>query len=328
LKLYEIFNIDKPLYEYLKEKEPLKVNYHSDADGVSSCALIASIFNIERSKYFPISPSHFGMYKEGDLALDLGSPLVKSWNGCIIDHHEHPDNPSYPLVLGQVPTGLTIYHALKDHIPDDRKWLVVVSCVGDGQPEAIPSELWDMYPELWHMSGNVYKNRYGGLKAYPYPLYAKSSSPVNSLCRTGAVSKALDVLLRARNIRDVINNVSAQLAQKEVSVEENRVLTDQNNPVQVESIGNFTIVTYKSKFNIAGRIGANLSKGDRNNTYIIINEITKEASVRGVMTIYLTNKLNEVGYLAGGHSGYGGITLLQTQTTTELINDLRRILTK
>ena len=223
---------------------------------------------------------------------------------------------------------MLIYELFKDKIPDDRKWLCVLSAVGDGQPEIIPDEIWDMYPELWHMSGKIYKNRYGGLKAYPYPLYAKVSSPINSLCRIGTPAKALDVVLKSNNVRDIINNPTAQLAQKEVSIEENRVLTDSNNPVTVETIGNFNIVTYKSKFNIAGRIGANLAKGDRNSTYIIINEITKEASVRGIMTIYLTNRLNEVGYLAGGHAGFGGITLLHTQSTSELIKDLRTILTK
>lgn len=330
MKEYNIFNLDnKDPYEYVKSLEPLEIAYHGDADGVASAALLMSIFEHTRDiKKFPYSPSHFGAYKEGNIAVDLGAPLFKEWNGLVIDHHEHPDNPSYPAIIGKIPAGVLIYELFKEYVPDNKRWLCVLSAVGDGQPEIIPNEIWDMYPELWHMTGNIYKNRYGGLKGYPYPLYAKVSSPVNSLCRIGTPAKALDIVLRANSVRDVIENPTAKLAQKEVSIEEARVLGDSNNPVTTEVIGNFNIVRYKSKFNIAGRIGANLSKGDRNSTYVIINDVTKESSVRGVMTLYLTEKLNEVGYLAGGHAGFGGITLLPTQSTDELVIDLRRILTK
>lgn len=329
MKNYEVHNIKDSIYEHIKSLEPLEIAYHSDADGVSSAAILMLVFSSRRDKEFPYSPEHFGMYKDGNIAVDLGAPFFKDWGNrgeIVIDHHSHPESPTYPAVIGRIPTGLLLYEVLKEHIPSDKRWLCVLSAVGDGQPELIPDEIWDSYPELFHMSGNIYKSKFGTLKAYPYPLYAKLASPINSLCRIGAVAIALEIVLKAKSIRDIINNPVALKAQKDVATEEARVLSDPNHPITIETISNVSIVTYRSKYNLAGRIGANLVKDDKNNTFIIINEQTKDVSGRGVLALYIANKLRSRGYIAGGHPGFVGCTLLPEQSTDILIEDLRGIL--
>jgi single-stranded DNA-specific DHH superfamily exonuclease len=330
MKNLRIFNVkNNDVYKILKEHEPLKIAYHHDADGVASAALLATVFDIVQDKVYPCVPSHFGMYHDGDVAVDLGSPKIEEYKGVMaIDHHEHPDDPKYPLVLGNVPTGVTIFELLKEHIPKEKYWLCALSAVGDGQPEVIPDEVWEQHPELWSESGNIYRDAKYKVKGYPYPLFAKLSSPVNALCRIGATNKALELVMRSDNMREVIENKLAQTAQKEISSEENKMFMDKSNPLTIEKIGHYGIVAYHSKFNLAGRLGANMTGTDKNTTYVIVNADTGEASIRGVMAKYLANKLTANGIQAGGHAGFAGISLTDEQTAEDLIHTLRKILIK
>ncbi len=336
MKKVNIYNVkNNDVYKLLKDNEPLKIAYHHDADGIASASLLASVFEIKQIKSdydkgikgYPYTPTSFGEYVDGEVSVDCGSPKDENYKGIlVIDHHEHPDEPTYPLVLGQVPTGVTIFEILKEHIPKEKYWLCALSAVGDGQPEVIPYEVWDQHPELWNESGNIYRDMKYKLKPYAYPLWSKLSSPVNALCRIGASGKALDLVLRAETIRDVIENPLAQQAQKEISMEENKLFMDKNNPLTIERIGHYAIVQYRSKYNLAGRLGANLTNVDKNTTYVIINANTGEASIRGVMAIYVANKLTANGIQAGGHAGFAGISLTDEQTSDDIVLILRKIL--
>jgi single-stranded DNA-specific DHH superfamily exonuclease len=326
MKNIEKYNVPEDIFEYLKAMQPLKIAYHGDSDGIASCALLASMFEIVQDKNYPYTPNKFGEYKDGEIAVDCGAPPEGYTTGLVIDHHSHPDKPTYPLVLGNVPTGVTLYEVLKDHIPKERLWLVALSANGDGQPEVTPDAVWEACPELWHSSGNVYKDKMNKLKAYAYPYFAKLSSPVNAISKTGAPSKALDVVMRSDNPRELVENKIAKLAQKELNMEEYRLFNDKNNQVTVENIGNFSIIVYKSKYNLAGRLGANLTSVNRFTTYIVINEDTAEASIRGIMAKYVANKLTENGIQAGGHAGFAGISLSEVQTADDLVYTLRKIL--
>jgi len=327
LELYNIKSIEQLVRE-LESLEPLQVNFHSDADGIGACALLACAFEIEESKEWPRSPAVFGGYRDGHIALDLGAPLFRDkWKGkIVIDHHDHIGEITYKLVLGSVPTGLMIYKLFKDRIPAEKTWLAVLSCVGDGQPEIIPDEIWDTVKELWDMQGNIYMDRYKNIKSYPYPLFSKLSSPVNALCRTGDVMGAYSIVRSARSLRDVINNPKAIRAQNEISSEIDRIFNDSSNPLVIEKIGHFAIVRFRSKSWIASRVATMLQSSDRYVTYLVINETNREVSIRGIQAKYLANKLASIGYLCGGHYGFAACTLLPNQDIESFVSRLRKVL--
>lgn len=310
----------------IEEKQPLRVVYHDDADGLASIALIRSVFEVEESDKYPYSPEVFGGYKEGDLAVDIGQPLFKSYNGVCIDHHDHPD-PWYPLIWSTVPTGLIIYYVLKDRIPDDKLFLVVLSCQGDGQPELIPDEIWDkLWDSLWEHRGTLYKERYGrGLNVYSYPIFSLIASPVNSLCRTGHVTEAYRLVTRARSIHDLVDSALGETERQAVQEEENRVL-DPRNPLKIKVIDDvFGLVMFRSRYNIGSRIAASVLSKNPYLTIIALNLTTNTMSIRGILAKYVANKLQKLGFHAGGHPGYCGGQLLNGQTPDHLIEALRRI---
>jgi len=325
IKLYNIKDKEE-LISSLKEMEPLQVAYHGDADGISAVCLLSSIFNVEESRDYPYSPLIFGDYSNGNIALDLGAPINR-FDGIIIDHHEHT-KIDYKLVLGNVPTGLMIYTLFKDKISDNKKWLAVLSCVGDGQPELIPDEVWEQIPELWHGMGNIYKSKYREIKSYPYPLFAKIATPLNALCRIGDLQSAYSIASKATNLRDIITNPLANKAQLEIQKEMSRIYSGADTPLMIETVGHFGIVQFSSKYSLASFVATELISSDKYRTFIVINKELREISVRGILSKYITNRLKEHGYLAGGHPGYCGVSLLPDQSIEEFINVLRHLASK
>jgi len=324
IQFYNIKNKDE-LVDTLKNMEPLKVAFHQDSDGLGAACLLASIFKVEEDDKFPYSPALFGFYQEANVALDLGPPVFEGFSGIAIDHHpSHVPNPNYKLVLGNIPTGVMIYELFKDMIPVDKQWLAVLSATGDGQPEIVPPEIWENNPDLWDTQGNVYRDQYRNIKTYPYPMFSKLSGPINSMTRMGDAMGAYNILRKAKNIRDVINNPMALRASKKMDEDVKKIYSSDNPPV-VENVGHFGIVKINSSYHIAGRIATELSIAERYITFIVINQQSGEISVRGLLTKYLTDKLAAKGYLAGGHASFGGISLLPDQEIETLVSDIRKI---
>ena len=310
----------------IEDRQPLQMIYHDDADGLASIALIRSIFDVEESSKFPYSPEIFGAYKEGDLAVDIGQPLFREYSGVVIDHHDHP-NPWYPLIWSSVPTGLIIYKVFKDKIPEDKLFLVVLSCQGDGQPELIPDEIWDkLWDTLWEHRGSLYKERYGrGLNVYSYPLFSLVASPVNSLCRTGHITDAYKLVTRARNIHDIVDSALGETERQAVQEEESRTL-DPRSPLKIQVVDDvFGLVMFRSRYNIGSRIAASILSKNPYLTVLALNLTTNSISIRGILAKYVANKLKKLGFHAGGHAGYCGGVLLKGQTPDHLLEALRKI---
>jgi single-stranded DNA-specific DHH superfamily exonuclease len=311
----------------MEDKQPLEIAFHSDADGVASVCLLRSVFKTREDDSFPYSPSIFGGYKEGNVAVDLGSPLHKDWKGICIDHHDHPD-PWYPLVWSYIPTTLIVYYMLRDRIPKEKLFYVVLGCVGDGQPELIPDEVWDtMWDDLWERKGNVYTDRYSrNPKPYAYPLFSLISSPINALCRTGNVMNAYKLVRDARNIRDIVYSPVANLERDVIAQEESKIFSSRDPPV-MEIIGNVVgILKIKSKYGITSRIASVLSRSSSYLTIVVINVLDNSISIRGILAKYLANKLQALGYHCGGHAGYAGGILLDGQKPEDLVEAIRKIL--
>jgi len=327
IRLYTSLNMTiKDIEEKLEESQPLKVAYHSDADGVASAALLASMFEVLENDEYPYSPTIFGGFNKGDVALDLGQPINKAVNMICIDHHDHP-NPWYPLIWSHVPTGLILYYAFRHRIPDDKLWIVCLSCVGDGQPELIPDEIWDKYWDiLWERRGSLYRERYGrGINSFAYPIYSVAASPVNALCRAGRVSEAYKLVSRANSILDIVDDPLATVERESIEEEESKIVSPKN-PPKIQLIKDrFGVVTIRSKYSINGRIATRISQNNPGLTILVFNANDGTFSIRGVLAKYLANKLREAGFHAGGHPGFAGGCLLEGQTLEDLTEAIRRI---
>jgi len=321
----KFYNIDRNrLVEEIRSMEPLRLAFHGDADGLASACIIASIFKVREDSNYPYSPEIFGDYIDSDLAVDLGSPLG-AYDGIIIDHHpDHPENPEYRLVLGIEPTGVILYKLFKDLIPDNKIWLVCLSACGDGQPEVIPSDVWMRSPFLWEMQGKIYRDQYRKIRTYPYPLFSIISGPINSMCRMGDVMGAYKLLRSAKSVREIINNPVAKRASEKLSGEIKRIFS--SNPI-IEQIKHISIVVIESDYSISGRVATELSNSESYMTFVVINKKTRSISIRGILTKYITDRLSEKGYIAGGHAGFGGVSLLseEDQPLETFMNDLREI---
>ena len=322
--------------EILDLKSPIGVCTHHDADGIYSAALLRAVTNKEFELYIP---DRFGEY--GDVvevgfrgkkqpihvSLDIGKPL-EPYTGICIDHHSH-ERPieGYKLAWGHVPTGLLVYNLFKDHIPDNKKWLVAGSIVGDGQPEYIPTEIWDMFPELLESRGTMYES-YGKLKTYNYPVYKLIASPVNAMCRMNNNIEAFKLVVRARSPDSIIDNPAAVNDQLQVAKEESNIMRQfgTERKRRTKTMGDFMFLTINSEINVVGRIATKLMMQNQNNTIIVMNENGYEGSIRGDRTTWLIDKLNSLGYSAGGHAKYGGLKLLPNQTLEDFELDLRRVI--
>jgi len=304
----------------IEDLQPLKVSFHRDADGVYSLALLNTVFKIEEV----YSPKVFGNYFSDDfkanVGLDLGEPIENEFKGVVIDHHTH-SNPWYSLIWSIMPTGLIVYNVFKERIPDNEKWKVVGAVCGDGQPELIPDELWDMFPELREERGNMYMS-YNKITSRTYPIYSLITSPINSLCRIGEPIEAFKAVRNASSPYDLLDSEYLKDAVSLVQKEEQRIF---NNKPSLTVKNNIAYTVIESKYYIASRIASLLSRSFPNLTLIVINRTNKEISIRGVYTSYICNKLVESGFKAGCHPGFGGCTLGEDQTIEDFIYTLKTI---
>jgi len=302
----------------LENKKNLKVAFHSDADGIGSLSLAKCVLDIKEIN----SPDIFGDYEEEDLSLDLGPPISKNFKGIVIDHHVH-ENPYYPLIHDVVPTGLIVYNLWKDKIPKEESWKVVISLVGDGQPELIPNEIFELHPYLLQKRGNIYKT-YSKINIYDYPIYLMLSSPINSMCRTGNIIPAVKLVTRAKDPLDILESEIAKNDILLVSKEEDRIFQDYK---EINVLNDYCLFySFRSKFKMCGRIAGKLQNQDRNRTYIVLNEENGAISIRGYLASFIGSKLKESGFTCGGHAGFWGGHLLENQTSRDLLNTLRCIL--
>lgn len=290
------------LYEDLKAIEPFSLSCHNDPDGLYSATMLRRIFKVKE----PIELPPFNEYKT-DVAVDLGFPSDIEWSGIVVDHHpDHPEERKYKLYWDYCPTGLILYKHLREHIKKEDMWLVVGSLMGDGQPELTPEEVWKSNPVLLKGRGYLYPGQWGKLSLSATPLYIFLSSGVNSLCRLGFPQEALNVLGNMTDPVQLLENEVVRDASETMRKEEKAVY-DQR-PL-VETFGNYTLVrikTSKPQIKLCGLIASKLLGQDGTNTFIVLNEISGEISLRGNLAKYYAIKMSNAGFKAGGHAKYCG----------------------
>ena len=277
------------------KKNRVVIATHDDADGIASAVMLAKALRADGvSEIEVVFPEVFGDVDDSvDYCLDM-RPLRPDYSGTVIDHHPgHSDERKYRLYWDSVPTGVIVYRYCRGLLPKTDRWIVAVSCVGDGQPESIPSEIWDEFPEL------LDKIVFGDLVIEKYRLL---SSGVNSMARIGECKRAFEILYNAKGIDDLIWNDELDNARRKVADELERVRY-RCKPIV---IGRFMVAEIDSPFKIESRLATELHEKYGNYTVVVYNRRSGNGSIRGVHALYLVDKLNSVGIQAGGHAGYAG----------------------
>jgi single-stranded DNA-specific DHH superfamily exonuclease len=308
------------LSECLKALEPIRLATHNDSDGVYSAAIVASVFNV-KSVEFP----EFHKYKEYDAALDLGQP-EEAWNGVLVDHHPILEEYYKPELFfhGNVPTGVLLYNHLKDLIPQEKSWYVIGSAVGDGQPEAVPKEIWKQYPILLDERGIIYKYK-GESKTTEVPMFYYLSSGCNAFCRLGVPHRAFEIIMESRDPLDFIEHPEVEYYSKLVREEEEAIYKSR---FIVETYGRIVyvrIATSQEHYKFASLIASKLQTSNSYNTYVVVNEKNGEISIRGFLSDLVVDYLNRHGIKCGGHLAYAGgkIPPEELNTLTRLMRRIR-----
>lgn len=312
--------------QYLEKNQPLFVATHDDADGIYSAVLFSYVFEV-KDIYIP---EIFGDYgDESHVSLDLGAPLNK-FTGVAIDHHSHQvdSKMTYQLVYNQCPTGLIVYNWFKEQIPDEMKWKVAGACVGDGQPEKIPTEIFTTFgKELLERRGRIYPKYRVNPNIYKYiPVYKLLSAPVNACCRAGYPTEAYRVVRSARTPTDILTHPTFNEMANKIRSDEERIWKEDGIVGAISFNDYISIFSFSSDFKMSGRIASKLKMLDQDKTWIVINNKRGEISVRGDLALYIASHLEGSSFKMGGHAGYCGSAIPEGKTAEDFIDTLRKVL--
>jgi len=309
--------------ELLKKKFGItkiaKLALHDDADGLCSGVLMTYVFKT----YEVMSPDIFGEVLDADVCVDM-KPVDSQWAGLCIDHHPgHPPEQErkYKLVWGDEPTTKLVFDLFKEFIPKKHYWKMAVGTAGDGRVEIVPIEIWQQFPLL--LSRVMTMGERGvKLYAYPIPLYLKVVSGLNSLCKIpGKWYSAYTILRVAEDPFDIIYDDAVKTARKLVSEERKRCIKEYPS---IDLNENLRVWPIESEFKIERGLAWRAEQIDQKTT-VVVNEKRGTISIRGTLAQLIYEKLREKGYEVGGHPGFGGGILKETQDTKTLLRDLKSI---
>jgi len=314
---------EKRKLEELKEKFGItrigKLAVHDDADGISSGILLTYVFKTHEV----MSPDVFGEVEDSNVCVDM-KPLDPNWEGLCFDHHPgHPDEKDrkYKLVWGDEPATKIVYDLFKDYIPEKHHWKMAIGTSGDGRKEIIPLEIWRRFPMLLSNVNATYE-RYSKLTMYPLPMHLKVVSGINACCKIpGKWYTAYQVLRAAEDPLDVLYDDAINLARKLVSEERKRCIKEYD----IIDLNDFIrIWPIESEYKIERGLAWRAEQTDQKTT-IVINLKRSSLSIRGVLAELIYQTLQKEGYDVGGHPGFGGGFLKETQDWKTLIRELKKI---
>jgi len=295
-------------------RKPIIVASHSDADGVSSAVLVSYVFSIRKIVF----PEIFGDVDDSiDLLLD-GVPRDPMFSNFVIDHHVHPreEDRNYILYWKNKPTSLIVWELLKDKIPKKQWWKTVIGCCGDGQPELIPTEIWNSDPQLFYEITSIASGRYGKYVSSK-PVWQSLSPLINYCCRLKKVGSnfAFNMLRSIQRPLEMIYEESFIAARDTIIDEVNTTISN----LKAIDLGVFVYGEISSENKIEGLIAMRFVKP--NKTVILVNSKTGTVVLRGVFSNYLIEKLKLRGWECGGHPGWAGLNL-GDKKSKELLNDI------
>jgi len=283
-----------------------KIRYHHDADGITSAYLLS--YGVKS----PVLDGWDGEFGDttglakGDWMVDM-RPLQNMEGLNVIDHHlPHREDRAYKLISDNVPASLITWREFKEEIPKSEWWKVVIGIVGDGQPELIPTEVFDSCPQLLSNVKTSSYVSYGKWKIGYYPAYKLLSSYINAFLRQHKFTEALNLLTYSQNPLNILNSKSAQMAKQAVKTEFENIIRSCNS----YDFGNFALFLFNSDFRMSGYVASVMQGALDGKTVISINRKDGSGSIRGDLAFYWKDKLSHLDYLIiGGHPGFCGLTL-------------------
>lgn len=306
-----------------------KLAMHDDADGLTSGVLLTYAFKTkevvcpEDFGDWPINPDLAKGYKPPTACCDM-IPKNPEWEGLCFDHHPgHPpvEQRKYKLVWGEVPATLVVFKTLKDLIPEDQWWKIAIGCVGDGQPELIPSSIWKRFPELLENYTSVWE-QYGKLNFNEFPVYLRLSSNINAACKIpDKWYIAYQVLRAAKSPWQILEDPALLAAKRTIDDETKRVIKDSH---AIDLNAHLRVWIVNTEFKIE-RTLAWRSEEKSHKTTLVLNEKTNRVSMRGALSEFYCEELAKVGYNIHGHPGFSGGKLENIQTVMSLYEELRKI---
>lgn len=288
------------------------IRAHWDADGLISAYMTS--FGIKASKI------DIGLYSKGfgatydlsddDYMVDM-RPQDPKWGGVCIDHH--PDHPSiaerrYSLIWGTKPASILSWEKFKDKIPEKEWWKVMIGAIGDGQPEKIPFEIWDAWPELMQKHKTFIKFSYGEWKVSYRPAYQLLSSGINAFARYGEFDTALRLIKKAKTPADIINNPEINAQKNKLSNTTSGDFAKIMEKAEIYPMKDLTLCIFNSpNIRISGYVASVLQSSKDNTCVLAINEDNGSLSLRGDTANYIKGKLNKLDYVnIDGHDGFCG----------------------
>jgi len=278
--------------EDFKKGFPYTIITHTDADGIAAAVLAVTA----EIGWHVMFASSFGEVRDAELVLDM-VPQENKETLYVVDHHPGHIEPKYKLYWGMYPASRLVYDLIKKcGIEVGYQWKVAVGCVGDGQPEAIPTEVWLKHKELLIQKGRI-SDKYGSTNIYGQPIFRLLSSPINAACRTNEPKLAFEILLTAETPFDIIYNDVLQERQELVKKEVSKQIAD----AEIIDYGAILLVKISSKYRITSLVASKIA-GSTYKTVVTLNKETKKVSIRGVLSELLREKLAH--HNIGGHLGF------------------------
>jgi hypothetical protein len=295
----------------------IRIRAHHDADGIIAGYFLSFVV---KDPQLEIWDGKFGDttgLKKGDYMVDM-RPIQNMEGLTVYDHHTpHREDHKYELIEDEVPAGLIVWNKHKDDIPKSEWWKLAISLLGDGQPELIPTEVFETCPQLLtKIKTSTYLN-YGKWNIGYYPIYKLLSSYVNALLRLKHYEDAINLVTYSQTPMNIINSAKAKVCKAEIK----RIYEDIIKTSESYDFEDLVVFIFDSEFRMSGYIASSLQSSVDNKTIMAINRKDGSGSVRGDLAMYWRDKLKHLEYLQiDGHPGFMGLNISCNPET--LINDL------
>ena len=298
------------------------VRTHRDSDGIVTGYFVS--YSVKNPK-IEIWDGEFGDttdMKSGDWMCDMRPS--KNMEGInVIDHHlPHPTDRKYNAILDTVPAGLIAWNNFKEDIPKSEWWKLAISCVGDGQPELIPPEVFEECPKLLtQIKTSSFQNKYTFKWEMRYfPMYKLLSSGINAMLRKKDYENALNLLKFAETPTDIIKSPESIKAKAEVRTEYEKILKSCDS----YEFDNLRLVIYSSPYRMAGYVATDMLADADGKCIMAINRQDNHGSLRGELAYYWRNKLKNLPYLViDGHPGFCGVSMIGNPDI--LVDDISKL---